>query len=141
VALDLTTKVKSKLKINTQLLEAASQQAQMIGGEIHLIYCIAISSFVEDFDIVDIGKRRREIKKQIQVQLDQFVECYGIDRKNIHIKSGEPHKVIDTLARKIKADITYMGAMGRRGVKGRLLGNTAEQMLQHLHTDLLLIRP
>lgn len=141
VALDMNSKVKSKLKVNKRLLDAARHYTESTNAEIHLVYCIAISPIVADFDIIDIPTQRREIKAKIKPILDEYAEEYGIARDHIHIQSGEPHKVIDNVATKIKADVTFMGAMGRRGMKGKLLGNTAEQMLQHLHTDLLLIRP
>jgi len=31
--------------------------------------------------------------------------------------------------------------VGRKGVKARLLGNTAEQVLRHMKTDVLAIKP
>jgi universal stress protein E len=34
-----------------------------------------------------------------------------------------------------------MGTVARKGVRARLLGNTAEEVLRHLHTDVLAIKP
>jgi universal stress protein E len=34
-----------------------------------------------------------------------------------------------------------MGTVGRQGVKARILGNTAENVLRHLKTDVLALKP
>ena len=39
------------------------------------------------------------------------------------------------------AQIVVMGTVGRKGVKARLIGNTAEKVLAHLKTDVLAIKP
>ena len=46
-----------------------------------------------------------------------------------------------TLAARLKADIVVMGTVGRTGAAGKLLGNTAEQVLHRLHTSMLALRP
>ena len=44
-------------------------------------------------------------------------------------------------AARVGAQIVVMGTVGRKGVKARLLGNTAERVLRHIKTDVLAIKP
>jgi universal stress protein E len=57
------------------------------------------------------------------------------------IKQGKPDRIIPSIANKLKADAVITGTVGRKGLKGKLLGNTAESILQNLHTDIVAIKP
>ena len=59
----------------------------------------------------------------------------------MHVKFGAPEKVIASVATREKADTVVIGSMARKGLKGKLVGNTAEKLTSHLHTDVLIISP
>ena len=61
--------------------------------------------------------------------------------KSFHIKRGPVEKVITSRAAKVRAQVVVMGTVARKGVKARLLGNTAEKVLRHMKTDVLAIKP
>ena len=46
-----------------------------------------------------------------------------------------------TLTDQLRADVVIMGAVSRSGLKGLFLGNTAEDVLDRLHCDLLIVKP
>jgi len=141
VALDLATKVKSKAALNHNLIATAKRHADAMGAELHVVCCLSISKVVADLDLIDIPAYQKKTRQKVKPLLDEFQKKYDIDNDCIHFKVGQASNVITTTAKKLRADMIVLGAIGRRGVKGRLLGNTAEQMLNRLHTDLLLIRP
>lgn len=141
VALDLATKVKSKLALNHRLMAAAKRLADASGAELHVACCVAVNPILAELDMIEPLEEKRKMKKKVKPMLSEFQRNYGIDSKNIHFKTGSPSKVLNSLAQKLKADVVVIGTAGRKGVKGRLLGSTSEQMLQHLYTDMLLIRP
>jgi nucleotide-binding universal stress UspA family protein len=45
------------------------------------------------------------------------------------------------MASELKADLIVVGTVGRRGVEGLLLGNTAESVLTHCDCDVLAVKP
>jgi universal stress protein E len=61
--------------------------------------------------------------------------------EQIHIKAGNPNTVIPSIASKIKAELVVIGSVGRRGLKAKLMGNTAESILALLKTDVLVMQP
>lgn len=63
----------------------------------------------------------------------------GVDRSQVHCVEGKPASVIGDVATKISADLVVMGNVGRRGLKGISIGNTAEKVLNELRCDLLII--
>ncbi len=141
VALDLATKVKSKAALNHELIKTAKHHADALGAELHVVCCMSISKLVADLDLIDIPAYQKKTRRKVKPLLDEFQAKYGVKDECIHFKVGQASNVITTTAKKLRADMIVLGAIGRRGIKGRLLGSTAEQLLNHLHTDLLLIRP
>jgi hypothetical protein len=57
------------------------------------------------------------------------------------VAQGAAWKVISSAARRLNADLIVMGSVGRRGVSGFLIGNTAERVLHTAESSLLVIKP
>jgi len=58
-----------------------------------------------------------------------------------HLLWGSPAFEVVRLAKDLKSDLVVMGTIGRRGVEGLLLGNTAESILTHCDCDVLAVKP
>ena len=56
-------------------------------------------------------------------------------------KRGPVDTVITSQAAKVRAQLVVMGTVARRGIRARLIGNTAESVLHHLRTDVLALKP
>ncbi len=54
---------------------------------------------------------------------------------------GGTRASLTTLTEQLSADVVIMGAVSRSGLKGLFLGNTAEDVLDHLPCDLLIVKP
>jgi nucleotide-binding universal stress UspA family protein len=58
-----------------------------------------------------------------------------------HIVQGNPAATIPAKVHELKADLVVMGTVGRSGVKGMLIGNTAESVLLQLKCSVLALKP
>lgn len=58
-----------------------------------------------------------------------------------HLTKGSPREELPALATRIDADILVLGTLGRTGVAGLLIGNTAEAVLQRIDCAVLAIKP
>jgi universal stress protein E len=58
-----------------------------------------------------------------------------------HLLVGHAVDAIPALARKLRCDLVVMGAVSRSGLKRLAVGNTAEQLLDDLPCDLLIVKP
>ncbi|MBW3737186.1 universal stress protein UspE, partial [Enterococcus faecalis] len=58
-----------------------------------------------------------------------------------HVEKGLPEEVIPDLAEHLQAGIVVLGTVGHTGLSAAFLGNTAEQVIDHLRCDLLVIKP
>lgn len=72
--------------------------------------------------------------------LDSFAAKNEIPPNAIHQLPGRTRDVLPIFARANGADLVIMGAVARTGLKRRLLGSTAEQVLDLLPCDILIAR-
>lgn len=135
VALDLRSQRKEKQLLNNTLLESAFQLAVQTDSVLHCCYAIKIPTLVKDFDLIDVTAKIHQLENEVRDQAKAWFDVYDIDKKHLHIKEGEPWQVVNNFARKLKAQCIVVGSMGRKGVYGKVIGNTAEQIVHHAAQD------
>ena len=59
----------------------------------------------------------------------------------LHLEEGSAGKVVPELAKKIGAELMVLGTIGRSGISGYLIGNTAENILSQINCSVLAIKP
>jgi universal stress protein E len=59
----------------------------------------------------------------------------------IHVHQGSTRQLLMTLTDQLRADAVILGAISRSGLKGLFLGNTAEDVLDRLPCDLIIVKP
>ncbi|GAB3022628.1 universal stress protein [Bowmanella dokdonensis] len=141
VALDMGSKLQSKQALNRQLLSAAVDWSRNFGGQVHCVYCVPVSPVLKDLMGISNKQAARDAKKQYLPIIQEMAGDFAIDKHHVHIKAGEPDKVLPSVAADINAGLVVIGTVGRKGVKGQLLGNTAEKILALLKTDVMAIQP
>ncbi len=139
VALDLLSGSKDKQSKNERLLEEAARLAEVTGATLHVCAALVIPTLVKDFDLVDVTAKVHELEDDAREAAESYLSRYGIDAKNLHLREGKPWHVINNFAHKLNAQCIVVGTMGRTGVKGKLIGNTAEKVIQQARTDLLVV--
>lgn len=68
-------------------------------------------------------------------------ETYDYLSPGFHLPEGLAKKVIASLAQGIGADLVVMGTVGRTGISGLIIGNTAEAILDQLTCSVLAVKP
>ena len=58
-----------------------------------------------------------------------------------HVLRGAPARAIPAYAREADLDLLVMGSVGRTGIAGLVIGNTAEELLQHTGCSILALKP
>lgn len=139
VALDLTAKHPEKQKLNEQLLEAAFLLSVQTNSVLKCCYAVQLPSVVKALEIVDVPAKVHEIEDSARARAKELLDLYDIPDSNLHIREGAPENVINTFARKLKAQCVVVGSMGRKGIEGKLIGNTADKVIHTAKSDLLVI--
>jgi nucleotide-binding universal stress UspA family protein len=85
--------------------------------------------------------RRRQFSSNYLVQqLKEEDVDLGLQIEQ-HVVEGHPITVIPEKIKELDASLVVMGTIGRSGIKGMLIGNTAESILQQLSCSVLALKP
>ena len=82
-------------------------------------------------------------RDQHRDRLQALLNHYGMDTADpaVHLVHGEPAPSIRALSLELDADLVVMGTLGRSGVPGLIIGNTAEDVLQSTQASVLAVKP
>jgi universal stress protein E len=140
-AIDLETKRKSKQILNHQILTAAKEFAKVNNAELFVCYTLQFSTFLRDLGLQYKDELEIKAGKNLKHKIEKLAAEYDIPVANFFIKAGEPEKVIPSIAARQKAGLVVIGTIGRKGLKAKVLGNTAEKILSLLKSDVLALKP
>jgi universal stress protein E len=141
VTLDMGTRFKAKQALNQKLIDAGITFAESSNMPLHICYSLPISPVLKDLGIINTKTVVKEAKLKYIPMIQAMLGEYDMPVENIHIKAGPAAKVIPSMASKKAAGLVIMGSIGRKGLKAKLMGNTAESVLALLKTDILVIQP
>ena len=143
-------------QLNIQLLEMAGSLALSDFSELHVVHVWQAlgertlrSSLVQVSDeqisayIDQIHNHRKSGLKQL---LSEFADtagksAYEYMNPQSHLIKGWARKEIPALARSLEIDLVVMGTVGRTGIPGFLMGNTAETILSQINCSVLAVKP
>jgi len=119
--------------------------ADRTGADFHLLHVIDSGDVPPDVisRIPRGSSLEQEIREESQRRLDQFVESLKTNRVRVqsHLIYGTPWKEIQRLVQQLNVDLIAIGTVGRNGIEGLLLGNTAEKLLDHCDCSVLTVKP
>ena len=61
--------------------------------------------------------------------------------QHVHLVEGEPRDVLPDLVDREKYDLIVMGSLGRVGIAGFLIGETAETLIRSVRCSVLVVKP
>jgi universal stress protein E len=128
-------------------LELGGLLARLSGCPLHVLHVIASTDPVvqvpEDKSRMDFRLQRREIRVVAAKHLNEFVSTrlppdIAVQERLV---VGTPWQKIAFMARRVDVDLIIMGSVGRTGITGFLIGNTAEKVLRQCDCSLLTVKP
>src|SRR5690606_35985407 len=128
------------------IVEHASLFAQRLQGELHVVHVyvpmaivgaatIASPSMAAAVTPDDLGLEEQN-RRQLVTSL---VSEYNVLPENIHLELGGPAQILPIAAVRVNADVMAMGAIARSGLKRIFIGSTAEDVLERLPCDALIL--
>jgi len=80
-----------------------------------------------------------EERKQRSAAIDALLANYELPPTKVHLDKGDAAPLI--LQYSAHADVIVMGTVGRTGIPGLIIGNTAEEVLQNAQASVLAVKP
>ncbi len=74
-----------------------------------------------------------------QVSPDQLAQLFEVDESHICLRQGETVATLKAICDEIDPSIVILGTLARRGIRGKLIGNTAEKLLDLIEADVLTV--
>ena len=128
------------------IVEAGKSLASRCGGHLLLLHTYerlveigrhaALTFKPVKLPIEELETNIRDLHRQ---KLDALASANDIPERDVHQLPGRTHDILPTFARAQGADVVIMGALARTGLKQRVVGSTAERVLDHLPCDILIV--
>jgi nucleotide-binding universal stress UspA family protein len=130
-------KASKHQELNARVLKVGLLLAKVGNGQRHLVS--AYPSLMQSGS----GKEQvpRLLEAQYRAACKKMLTKHEIPDNQLHIDQGPPELLIPQVAEEIQAKLVVLGTVARSGLQGILLGNTAEQILSRLKTDILVLPP
>ncbi len=139
-----------KSGLNKLTMELAASLSAMEESELHVVNVwrleeeetLRLSGFTmmsqAEVDLL-VESRRGSSEKALK---DLMHRHLGPDRsRTAHLIKGVPREEIPQLASREQVDLIVMGTVGRVGVRGLFIGNTAEAILNRAECSVLAVKP
>lgn len=132
-----------------RLLQLARSLADTHSGELKIISCWGFEAEADlrhspwiRMSEAAIGDAVATAERRHRDALERLLRQSGIaGAASVHIERGRPDSVLPRLVQSLGIDLLVMGTVGRTGVPGFLIGNTAENVLGEIQCSLLAAKP
>ena len=131
-------------------LAEAAALASRLQAALHVLYvdesAAALKSAKEQGYLSEVSPR--DVNREVAQHLEAFVAEHCIAehgcaaaKPTLHVAKGVAAKAIAAAAKRLEAKLVVLGTVGRGGLAGLLIGNTAEQVVDTVHCDVLAVKP
>ncbi|KAB7896610.1 universal stress protein UspE [Rouxiella sp. S1S-2] len=144
VAVNLSSEEPYHDPLNIKLVKESIELASHVNQtEVHLVgaYPVTPINIAIELPDFDPSVYNDAIRGQHLIAMKALRQKFHLDEKYTHVEKGLPEEVIPDLAEHLQAGVVVLGAIGRTGLSAAFLGNTTEQVIDHLKCDLLAIKP
>ncbi|MFC0179438.1 universal stress protein UspE [Thorsellia kenyensis] len=144
VAVNLSSEESYHASLNEKLISESIELASHVDKtEVHLVTAypetpINIAIEIPDFDP---SAYNDAIRGQHLLAMKSLRQKFEIDEDKTHVLSGSAEQIIPQKSNELQAGIVVIGTMGRTGLSAAFIGNTAEEVINHITCDLLVIKP
>jgi universal stress protein E len=143
-AIDPGHRFAKPAKLDDAILRTAEQLTKALSGSLHVMYAynavpLAVGAMNGAGGAVAM-EAVADLQREARQSLTRAVNG-RVSRARRHLVSDVPIDAIPATAAKTDAALVVMGAISRSGLKRVLIGNTAEQVLNELTCDVLVVKP
>lgn len=135
-------------ELDVMLLEMASSLAALRGDHLHILHAWRLEgeSMLRSHRLAPSGEEVDELVLEERLRagalVDELVAAVGIEQpSSVHLVQGRAGEVLPTALDGIRPGVLVMGTVARAGVRGMIIGNTAERILSLTDASVLAAKP
>ena len=148
-AVEANTSDAKRRALDRAILQLATGLAEVEDGELHVLH--AWSLFGEEAlkgplagtSGLEFARLLEETRSQEQAALHEIIGPFTRSALKVHqhLVKGQPADVISRAVEKHRIGLLVMGTVGRTGIPGFVIGNTAEKVLNWIDCSLVALKP
>jgi universal stress protein E len=135
--------------LNHKILELAIALTLREQSELHIVnaWTLVGEDYFRGGEIkvpkAAIDKMENDARLAAERSLNELLRPYELSKLHakVHLLKGPAPQVIAQLAAEEQVELMVMGSIGRSGIDGVLIGNTAEQVLSKVYCSVLALKP
>lgn len=145
-AVDANPEEPEMMPLNERILDAAVAVRDLARAQLDIVHVWSIygERMVKDYmRTSEFAQLEQSVRAEHEQNLHKLFASRNLDvnSEQIHLIRGEPTIEIPNFVRANNTDLLVMGTVGRQGMAGLLLGNTAEMILSQLPCSVLAVKP
>ncbi len=133
--------------LDQTIVDMGRTLAGKCNGTLHLLHTYESLGAIGDYTKLNFNPKKvpidsieQKMHDEHRRQLDALAARNDIAGEATHLLPGRTRDILPVFARTNNADLIVMAALARSGLKRRVIGSTAEQVLDHLPCDILIAR-
>lgn len=136
--------------LNNSIMELSTSLAASDGSELHVVNVWRLNeeetlrhSGFARIDDAEVDVLVEEKRKRSEAELGRLLARFPSDRfaYHSHLLKGAARDVIPEFAAQQGVELIVMGTVARTGIRGFIIGNTAEAILSKVHCSVLALKP
>ena len=128
--LDLVSGDPQHMRLNTIIIRDARAFADIVGMDLY-VACAYVDAI--DSEHLPLETHGHEVTRE------QLGELYDVKPERVLLRQGNTVEALKAICDEIDPSIVIMGTLARSGIKGKLIGNTAEKLIDIVDADLLTV--
>ena len=138
-------------ELDIAILEFAKRLSAACNGELHVVHTFdptaAIATTMNPMAGLppDSPQLLEDVAKAVETEhrtaLRSLLDSVALDSYELHVARGNARELLPVLAERVHADFAVLGAVARGPIARLFLGSTAEQVLDRIPCDLVVIKP
>ncbi len=142
LAVDPLVSTEQETGLNAALLGMAASIAEVESANLYLLHVLenplSGQKGKHKAEFVDMEKR---LQADAERKLQDLTGSFKGLEPSVTLRSGRPPAVIAKFVEKHDVDMLVMGSVGRSGLSGFVVGNTAEKILNQVDCSVLVMKP
>ncbi len=128
--LDLVSSDPQHMRLNTIIIRDAQAFADIVGMDLY-VACAYLDAI--DSEHLPLETHGHEVTRA------QLGELYEVKPERVFLRQGNTVETLKAICDEIDPSIVIIGTLARTGIKGKLIGNTAEKLIDIVDADLLTV--
>ncbi len=132
--------------LHEQILQMATSLGELRGAEVHVLHVWEASGerlLANRVSPDELKAYVEEARSRSEKDLGRILDVAGVEipRDRVHLIKGDVRFLVPEFVRRRDVRMLVMGTLGRTGIQGALIGNTAETILSRVHCPVLTAKP